>query len=66
MSENVSFWAGWSESEALKAKLKALPSATRRNETSAIFGAVFEERTVTWNEVLTVLEPSLTDTVTGY
>jgi hypothetical protein len=27
---------------------------------------VFEERTVNWNEVLTELEPSVTDTVTGY
>ena len=31
-----------------------------------IFGAVFEERTVTWNEVLTERRPSLTETVTGY
>ena len=64
MSEKVSFWAGWSESEALRAKLTAFPSATRRNGTAAIVGATFTSLIATWNSAPTVWMPSDTATFT--
>ena len=64
MSEKVNFWAGWSESEALRLKVKVLPSATRRNGTVAIVGAAFTSFTTTVKRLVTESVPSETATLT--
>jgi hypothetical protein len=60
----VKDWAGMSVSDADNDNDKVVSSLNVWLATAASTGAAFASRTTTWNDPVTVVTPSLTDTVT--